>query len=279
MLRRTRRALGDVTMQSRTTHSLVSLALLTALACAHQQDPEEISEDSDEEPGAGGGASAAGTGPKAGSSSVGSGGTGNTSSKGGSSALPAGKAGTTSKGGAGGAKSTAGAGGGGGSAGSGSMHMPLEGMAAQFKAQSTDEGPVDFVGGELYVMNDSIEPLPFADLKIRYYITNEVTDVTPIFFYQWGNYGNPALTHQVTCTGAVVAMPAPKAGADTYIELTCPAGGNLERGDRLVISWKVGAQGMGKMLQTDDWSFAAQQADNDKIVVVSGNTVIWGLEP
>jgi hypothetical protein len=45
------------------------------------------------------------------------------------------------------------------------------------------------------------------------------------------------------------------------------------------MSWKVGAQGMGKMIQTDDYSFAAAQTDNDKIVVLNGNTVIWGVEP
>jgi hypothetical protein len=268
-------------MQSRTNYSLVSIALLTALACAHQQDPEEIFQDTDEEPG-GGGTLAGGTGPKAGSTSVGSGGTGNNTSKGGTSALPTGKAGSKSTGGAGGSKNTAGSDGGGtggGSAGSGSMHMPLEGMAAQFKAQSTDETPVDFVGGELYVINDSIETLAFADLKIRYYITNEVTDVTPMFVYQWANYGDASVTKQVVCAGTVVPMATPKAKADTYIEITCPEGGSLERGQRLTLSWKVGAQGMGKMLQTDDWSFAAEKADNQNVVVLNGNTVIWGLEP
>jgi endoglucanase len=268
-------------MQSRTSYSLVSIALLTALACAHQQDPEEIFQDTAEDPGAGGTLTLAGTGSKAGSSSVGTGGTGSSTSKGGSSALPTGKAGTKSTGGGGGTKSTAGAdaGGSGGSGGSGTVNMPVEGMSVQFKAQSTDENPVDFVGGELHVINEAAQPFTLTELKIRYYITNEVTDVTPSFIWQWGQFGPMTALGDVKCTGAVTPMAAPKPGADTYIEFTCSTDGILEAGTKLVMSWKVGAQGMGKMLQTDDWSFAATQADNDKIVVLNGNTVVWGIEP
>lgn len=268
-------------MQSRTTHSLVSLALLTAIACAHQQDPEEIFQDT-EGPDTGGTKPTAGTGSKAGSVSVGSGGAGSGTSKGGTSALPTGKAGSKSTGGAGGSAAgtnAGGSGGSGGGGGSGTINMPVEGMSVEFKAQSTDENPVDFVGGELHVINDAAQPFTLSDLKIRYYITNEVTDVAPSFIWQWGQFGPMNQLGNVTCTGVVTPMAAPKPGADTYIEFTCSTDGILEAGTKLVMSWKVGAQGMGKMLQADDWSFAATQAANDKIVVLNGNTVVWGIEP
>jgi endoglucanase len=267
-------------MLSRTTYSLVSLALLTAVSCARQEDPENIFDDGDDDAD-GGTLSVAGTPSKAGTTSVGTSGTSSVP-KGGSSSLPTGKSGSKN-GGSGGtssAGSSAGGGGSGGTGGSGTMHMPVDGMAVQFKPQDTSEAPVDFVGGELYVFNnEATEFFMLPELKIRYYLTNEVTDVMPGFVYQWGNFGTMNQTTQVVCNGTLVPMAAPKPGADSYIEFTCSTEGILEAGTRLVMSWKVGAQGMGKMVQTDDYSFAMTQADNEKIVVLNGNTVIWGVEP
>jgi hypothetical protein len=272
-------------MQSRTSYSLVATLLLTAMACAHQLDPEdtEILDD-------GGGTDGGGSSPKAGTKAttggtgvLPQGGSGNTS-RGGTSALPTGKAGT---------KATAGAGGKGGSESGGSdaggtsgagtggttVHMPVVGMAVQFKAQDTSESPVDFFGGELYVINDTAQPFTLTELKVRYYFTNEVTNATPSFTWQWGQFGPKNNLGGVTCGGTVNAMPAPKAGADSYVEFTCSTSGELSAGTQLVMSWKVGAQGMGKMLQGDDYSFASTLADNEKIVVINGDTVVWGLEP
>jgi hypothetical protein len=272
-------------MQSRTSYSLVASLLLTAMACAHQLDPEdtEILDDGGDDAGSGGALSQAGTPSKGGTGVLPQGGTGNTS-KGGTSALPTGKAGTKSTAGSGG-KASGGAGGsdsGGtsdGGTGGSTVHMPVVGMAVQFKAQDTSESPVDFFGGELFVINDTAQPFTLTELKIRYYFTNEVTNATPSFTWQWGQFGPKNNLGGVTCSGTINALPAPKAGADSYVEFTCSTAGELSAGPELVMSWKVGAQGMGKMLQADDYSFAAAQADNEKIVVMNGDTVVWGLEP
>jgi hypothetical protein len=264
-------------MQSRTPHSLVCLALLTAIACAHQQDPE-VFQDTDEGPDTGGTKTTGGTGSKAGSVSVS--GTGSTTAKGGSSALPTGKAGSKATGGAGGA-GTAGtsAGGSGGSSGSGTVNMPVEGMSLTFKTQSASEDPIDFVGGDLTVSNDDAQPFTLTEMSFRYYFTNEVTDVTPSFIWQWGQFGPKTNLGDLKCAGMVVPMSAPKPGADSYVEIKCSTDGIFEAGTQLVMSWKVGAQGMGQMLQGDDWSFAPEPGATDKIVVMNGNTVIWGIEP
>lgn len=275
-------------MQSRTSYSLVATLLLTAMACAHQLEPEDTPI-LDEEGGTdAGGSSSAGTAPRAGTTSKGGTTTapqGGASSKGGTSALPTGKAGTKSTGGAGGkAGSDAGGTDAGGTASEGgtggtTVHMPVVGLAVQFKAQDTSENPVDFFGGELFVINDTAQPFTLTDLKIRYYFTNEVTNATPSFIWQWGQFGPKNNLGGVTCSGTINTMAAPKAGADSYVEFTCSTTGELSAGTQLVMSWKVGAQGMGKMLQGDDYSFAAMQADNEKIVVLNGSTVVWGLEP
>ncbi len=264
-------------MQSRTTHSLVSFALLTAIACAHQQDPEEIFQDTEEGPGTGGATTTAGTGAKAGSVSVGSGGAGSTTSKGGSSALPTGKAGSKSTGGAGGS-STAGSDGG-GTGGSGTVNMPVEGLSVTFKTLSASESAVDFVGGDLTISNDEAQSFTLTEMKFRYYFTNEATDVMPSFIWQWGQFGPTSNLGDLKCTGMVVPMPAAKPGADSYVEMTCSTEGIFEAGTKLVMSWKVGAQGMGQMLQGDDWSFLPEPGATDKIVVLNGNTVVWGIVP
>jgi hypothetical protein len=74
-------------------------------------------------------------------------------------------------------------------------------------------------------------------------------------------------------------MATAKAGADTYSDFSCDANAIFQAGTRPVMSWKVGAQGRGEMVQTDDYSFALTQADNGKIVLLNGNAVVWGIEP
>jgi hypothetical protein len=269
-------------MQSRTSYSLVATLLLTVMACAHQLDPEDTQIlDDDGGTDEGGSSLQAGTKATGGTGVLPQGGTGNTS-KGGTSALPTGKAGTKSTAGSGGKAGSGGSDAGGsemGGTGGTTVHMPVVGMAVQFKTQDASEGAVDFFGGELFVINDTAQPFALTDLKVRYYFTNEVTNATPSFIWQWGQFGPKNNLGGVSCGGTINAMPAPKAGADSYVEFTCTTTGDLSAGMQLVMSWKVGAQGMGKMIQADDYSFAPALADNDKIVVLNGDTVVWGLEP
>ena len=43
-------------------------------------------------------------------------------------------------------------------------------------------------------------------------------------------------------------------------------------------SGNTGNQGSGKLTQEGDWSYVAN-GDADKVVVLDGNTIIWGVEP
>ncbi len=271
-------------MQSRTTYSLAATLLLMVAACARQNAGAGIDDTGDDmadeggSGGSGGSVSKAGTlnVPLAGSLSTGTAGKGS----GGTSATAGagGKGGSGGKGGAGGKGGTGGKGGSGGGAGgdSGPVNMPIVGLSVTFKADSAAD-PVDFLGGELDLINDTAQPLSLSDVKIRYYFSNEITGVMPSVTMNWAQFGPKTNLGGATCTGKVAAADAPKAGADSYVELTCSGASSSEltAGTLLKISWKAGAQGQGKFIQSDDWSFT----DPTKIVVMNGTTIVWGIDP
>lgn len=232
-------------MQSRTSYSLVTSLLLT-VACAYQNagagtDNQGGDPDTNE-----GGSSAAGTTTKAGSSSLPLAGSANTGSAGKSAGTGGKSAGTGGKASSGGKGGKAGAGGAdAGAAGedTGPVNMPIVGLSVTFKADSTSD-PVDFLGGELHLINDTAQPLSLADLKIRYYFSNEVTGVTPAVTMNWAQFGPTNNLGGATCTGTLSAAAKPVLGADSYIELSCTGanGSELTAGTMLKLSWKAGAQ-------------------------------------
>mgnify|MGYP001601314345 CR=1 FL=1 len=272
-------------MQSRTSHSLVLSLLLTAVACAYQNAGAGTDNDgSDDDMTEDGGKSTGGTSstPKAGTSSLPTAGTQATGSAG-KATGGKGSGGTTGKAGssAGGKAGKGGTSAGGTDAGeggedSGPVNMPIVGLTVTFKADSTAD-PVDFLGGELDVINDTAQPLSLADVKIRYYFSNEITAASPAVMMNWAQFGPKNNLGGATCTGKIAAADKPAAGADSYVELTCTGANSSEltAGTLLKISWKAGAQGQGKFIQSDDYSFS----DPTKIVVLNGSTIVWGIDP
>lgn len=274
-------------MNSRTTASLVTTLLLTVAACATQNAGAGFDEPMDEDDMMDiGGSPDSGKGGKGGTGISISGSTsiaGSAAGKGGSTSLP--PAGSGGKGGTGsGGKGGKGGSGGGTSAGTGGMdaaggsddgptNMPIAGLSVTFKPESTADN-YDFIGGELAVVNDTAQPLDYATLKVRYYFTNEFTAVMPTTSMNWAVYGPANNNKNTTCTGELVKLPAAKAEADSYIELTCDAPGTLSAGSLLKISWKSGQQ-PNKFIQSNDWSFK----NVSNIVVIDGNNIVWGVEP
>lgn len=269
-------------MQSRNTYSLAASLLLTFAACARQEDPDlEYLED--DGPADDGGSSSGGSSSKAGSTGTSKSGSTSAGTGGSTTLPPAGSVG--GKGGSkgtGGSKATGGSAGSAGSAGSSGsggggdepVNMPVDGVSVTFKAGEGAEA--DFMGGELFVTNESAESFSLATLKIRYYFTNELNS-PPTFVWQWGQFGPSSNLGGITCTGEVVEMTETTADANFYVELSCPDG-DFASGSQLRTSWKAGNQGSGKLTQDGDWSYVAD-GEATKVVVLDGNTIIWGLEP
>jgi hypothetical protein len=268
-------------MQSRKVCSLVVL-LLSVAACAHQNDGNDEFDNAGDDPPSSGGTSSV-TPPKGGTaSSVSHAGSSSSTSHGGTSGTalpPAGSIG--GKGGKGGASSggasSAGANSGGSGGGAATVNNPIPGVSMRFKATGTGS-TVDYLEGELTFVNDSEQPFSLADLKARYYMTDEVT--SPAFMQNWAHMGPDNNQMQVSCMGDVVALPKAVAGADSYIEFSCTGGGgDLLGGEKIVISWKLGTPQNGKFLQDDDYSYSTSADDNNKIVLLQNDTIIWGVAP
>jgi hypothetical protein len=276
-------------MKLRTSYRFAATLLLMAAACARQEDPDDIMvRDDDGDNDTAGklnlGTSGSGGG---GSGSLSIGGTNSTpkggaTSKGGGTALPpSGSVGGKGGKGSGGSSGSANEGGAdtggstsGGTGGSGStVNMPVDGLTMAFKADSTTS-EVDWLGGELLFSNGSTEDFALGDLKIRYYFTNEIA--SPMTEVRWSQFGPASNMGNKSCSAKLVEMPTPKTGADSYIEITCEAG-DMATDAALKTSWRAGANGSSlfKLQQADDYSFN----NPEHIVVLNGNTVIWGVEP
>ena len=269
-------------MPSRKTFSLA--LLLTVAACAHQL-PDEVDTESDDGAGglaSGGAANSAGRSglPTSGSSSAATSGT----TTGGSSSLPpvgssGGRGGSTSGGKGGKGGGGAGGDGTGGGGGSGTVNMPIVGLSVDFKPADSAEMSA-WLGGELSVINDTAQPLTVADLKIRYYFTDDAAGApNPVTVaMNWAQCGPMNNLGGATCTGQIVKLTPSKPTADSYVELTCQSSSTpeLTAGTLLKASWKAGANGNSALqYQKDDHSFS----DPTHIVVLNGNTVVWGIEP
>ena len=275
-------------MQSRNTISVLTSLLLSA-ACAHQNAGSGLDDEGDPMADEGG-TTTGGSSAKAGTSSLpvsgttGVGTAGKSSSSGGSGTdLPPLGSGGKASGGTGGKTSSGGKGGKSGSGGmdaggdsSGPVNMPIVGLSVTFAAASTSD-PNDFMGGELALINDTAQPLSLADVKIRYYFTNEITAVMPSVMMNWAQFGPKTNLGGATCSGSINKATPATAEADSYVEFTCSgsSGTELTAGTLLKISWKAGAQGMGKFIQANDYSFT----DPTKIIVMNGSTIVWGIDP
>jgi Cellulose binding domain len=304
---------------------VATVVALIAIACAEQNNPlPEPSEDTGDSGSGGGnttgGKASGGSGgsavSKAGTTSGGkaSGGTENeggapsenvmTAGAGGkasggaggkASGGASGSAGTGGKasGGAGGSAGSGGKGGSGGTAGTGgsgctpSTSGPIGGISARYQGEKKSD--MDFnIGSMLIIANTGQSTLNLADLKLRYYFTNEVTAPVTLSI-NWA-YFRPNPSGQQTdadkgkVTPALVAMTCTTPSANAYIEFTFAATiGNLTPGNQIFFSWSGTNTASQKFTQSNDYSFdaaAVQTADTTKLVVLQNSgTRVWGTEP
>lgn len=228
--------------------------------------------------GKGGSGGAAGK-PSGGTSAGGSGGTAS-GGKGGS--------GGTSAGG-GGAANGGTAAGGGGSGGGGSSCTPLNaGNLAGISARYEKEGNDDYaLAGKLIIANVGPNTVNLADLKLRYYFTNEVTaalEKTINWCYYRPNGGGAQEDRTGKVSFDIVPMTCKPTGADTYLEFKFTAdAGLLEAGKQIYFSWAVHNSASQKFTKTNDYSYdasATEGNDFNKVVVLQNSgSRIWGTEP
>lgn len=277
----------------------MSAAVLVAMGCAQQEQSDDAAPDEMEqmpEGGAAGGKAAGGSSNKAGSNAT-------------AGSPGAGKGGTTGdedggSGGSGGSGGTGGkaAGGSGGASGSGSGGKatggsggvgpcmpntggPVPGLSLRYESE-VDGATGTNVGSQIAVYNTSTSTFNLADLRVRYYLTNEVAaDLTKTINWAWLRPiagGQTDIKSKVQFT--VVDLTCSATGADSYFEFTFKAdAGLLEPQQYVLFSWVASNGATQNFDQSDDYSFDAGQAigsDYSKIVLLQNNlNRLWGTEP
>jgi hypothetical protein len=213
-----------------------------------------------------------GTGNSAFGGSAGVGGSGNGGTTGGTSSS-GGTAGTSGGSSGAGGTTTGGTGGtSGGSAGSGGTGgVPQDVIDAADVVAHTKNDKTTASSSEIffhfYLENQSDDPLPMANVEVRYWFDPD--GVTP----QVAKYYQAA-----SIQGQTVAFQ--EAGANSYVKMTF-TGNTITKGADLSASeFQLQITG-GTFDQSDDWSWTASgtRAPNDKVTVYLDGTLVWGCEP
>ncbi len=142
------------------------------------------------------------------------------------------------------------------------------------------------LGSQLWIVNNSSNPVNLDDLTLRYYFTNEVT-ASLTTSINWANIGVTGGSSAGFPTGdialAVVPMSMPVASADTYVEFSFTGGEMLPAGRFVQFSWRVQDFMSQNFTQTGDYSFdAAATAETEwqnVVLLYQGQSVVWGVPP
>ncbi len=203
-----------------------------------------------------------------------------------------GKGGSGGAGGTGGTAGSGGKGGSGGGAGTGgagctpSTSGPIGGLSARYDSE-IDSASGTGIGSKLIIANQGPSTLNLADLKLRYYLTNEVqATLNKTINWAWyrPNAGGNQVDKKSKVMFDVVPMTCKTANADAYLEFTFTAdAGLLEVGYQIYFSWTANNSASQNFTQSNDYSFdaaAVEGTDDTKIVVFQqSGTRVWGTEP
>ena len=142
------------------------------------------------------------------------------------------------------------------------------------------------ISAQYQFSNTSDTPIPVAQLKIRYFFTDEETSGwnTAVYSAQidGGTGGYRDIKTGVTLT--VVKLSAPLTGADSYVELAFTNAATLEKAATASVSWDMQPKSYSPpdQVQADDYSFNAGDiafTPWDHIAIYQGNTLVFGCVP
>jgi hypothetical protein len=142
----------------------------------------------------------------------------------------------------------------------------------------------DQIAAQYQFTNLTDTPIPVAQLKIRYFFTNEETSVWTTHIYSAQIDG---ATYRNIASGAtltVVKLATPLVGADSYAEIAFTDASTLAKTDTGSVNWELQPTDYNPPNedQTNDYSFNV--ADTvftpwDHIAVYQGDTLVYGCVP
>ncbi len=126
------------------------------------------------------------------------------------------------------------------------------------------------------LVNTGTTAVNLADVKLRYYYTNEGEKVQS-FWCDWSTAGSSNVT------GIFAKLSAPASGADSYLEIGFTSGaGSLAAGASTEIQIRVSKNDWSNYTQTGDYSFDpidTAYADWSKTTGYIAGALQWGIEP
>jgi hypothetical protein len=188
-----------------------------------------------------------------------------------------------------GGKASGGASGSGGSGG-GLQCMPhpggpIAGLSLRYESE-VDDATGTHIGSQVAIYNTSSSAFNLADLRVRYYLTNEVAaTIDKKINWAWIRPiagGETDIKAKVQIE--VVDLDCKATGADAYLEFTFKADAGLLASQQYVLfSWDASNGATQSFNQSNDYSFNAGQAiasDYSKVVLLQNNlNRLWGTEP
>ena len=128
----------------------------------------------------------------------------------------------------------------------------------------------------LKLTNTGTEAINLSDVKLHYYYTKDGSQ-SQTFWCDWSHVGSSNVT------GNFIALAAPKAGADNYLEIGfTTAAGSLAVNQSIEIQIRVAKADWSNYTQTNDYSFH-ESADSyvpwEKITTYVSNILSSGIEP
>jgi len=219
-----------------------------------------------------GGSASGGTAGSAGGST--SGGTTGSAGKGGSAS--GGTTGSAGKGGSASGGSTSG-----GSTGSGGS-VSNGGFVVQYTCLKTAAMSA-YVEAEINAKNTGSSTIPVAELKLRYYFTDEPR-VTNQMTNNFSHISTAGSNQTLNVTSVVAGLVPTVTGADTYIEFSFTSDHSLAPGEAMDFAWQMDGPDQSKDIynQSNDYSFDASKtapANWDHLVLFHNGTVVWGALP
>jgi len=141
------------------------------------------------------------------------------------------------------------------------------------------------ITGRYQFSNTTDTPIALAELKIRYFFSNEETSGWSPSIYdaklEGGTGGYRAIAGSML---AVSPLGATVPGADSYLELSFSSTLSIEKGATGTVSWDLQPRNYSPpdQVQADDYSYNAAAVAYtvwDHVVIYQGSNLIWGCTP
>ncbi len=156
-------------------------------------------------------------------------------------------------------------------------YLQAPALKIQYRLADPNSPGDNQIKAHLNVVNTGAAAVPLSELTIRYWYTNDGS-MPQVYDCDWAMRGCSNINARF------ISLPAPVAGANTYLELAFGAGaGSIAPGQQSgEIQTRLHSQNWSNYTEGNDYSYDATKtsfADWDRITLYRNGTLVWGSEP